>query len=384
MQYASTHLARLGTFTATMWCVVLLVGCRNDASQRDAYLRDLRLHEDRIYELQDYMSEYQYLLRQQRIENAKLRKQLSEAAETDAELVEDDLEERSLLDRALRDEEREDALPEIEMGEPDLPEIEMIEPEPGAAAEPIPAGELEQLGERGNRQAMRLASATDRANFEPLPRPTEVATSCAIYAEQTALESGEASDDTPIGLIAIVEPLTGEGSAGYFTGEASLMLVDPLAEDEEWELSRWDFSSEEVEVAWRDASRRVLDLPLAAPSGTPIGRPLELWVLLVPAEAEGDRKILCSTAVTLRDPVGLVGVPVSGGENSTDPAATVSSQWTASERMAADQTEDKARALTGWQTATTQPPAAVAKALPSETAPPTRTAERAPDWSPFR
>ncbi len=380
MHYASTHIARLVTITATMWCIVLLVGCRNDASQRDAYLRDLRMHEDQIYELQDYMTEYQYLLRQQRIENAKLRKQLSEASEAETELIEDDLEERSLLDRALQNEEREDALPDIELGEPDLPEIEMMDPD--AAAEPIPAGEPEELTEHGDQQTMQLTSATNGERFEPLPEPTEIATSCAIYAEQTALESGAASDDAPIGLIAIVEPLTGEGSAGYFTGKVSLMLVDPLAEDEEWEISRWDFTPEEVEVAWRDTSRRVLDLPLAAPAGTPIGRPLELWVRLVPTE--GERKILCSTAVTLRDPIGLIGLSVSGGESPTDPSATVSSRWTSSTRMGEDRAEDEARGQTGWHTATIEPPAAVAKATSRATPPPTRTAKRAPDWSPFR
>src|SRR5690606_20411843 len=86
---------------AVVVCLLLvpgLAGCRSDASQQDAYIRDLRMHEQQIYELQDYMTEYQELLRQQRKENAKLRDQLAQrAAPSGDALLDDEVPERSLL-----------------------------------------------------------------------------------------------------------------------------------------------------------------------------------------------------------------------------------------------------------------------------------------------
>ena len=397
MDCTSAHSARLCLLAVGLYCSTL-VGCRNDASQRDAYIRDLRMQEDQIYELQDYMTEYQHLLRQQRMENTRLRERLGAKSDVvdKTDTVDDDLGERSLLDRPAPernepDEDEDPDLPEIDLGDPDLPDVDLGEPVPGGELEPIPAGDLDEVGQRQDHATTELASATidggggshlRNAVFDPLPRPTNHADSCAIYAEQMALEPNNVGDDTPIGLVAIVEPLTADGSAGYFTGEVALMLVDPLASDDEWELSRWDFTPEEVEVAWRDESRRVLDLPLAAPTITPIGRPLELWVRLVPTE--GDRKILCSTAVTLADPIEAAAVPSSSGASTTEPGSVVSSGWTASDQLADETLTSQRSAPKAWQAAATRPLPAVAKAEPLVKRPKAEPTERTPDWSPFR
>ncbi len=377
-----------------------MAGCRNQASQREAYIRDLRLHEDRIYELQDYMTEYQELLCEQRKENAKLRKQLAEQGGTEdkrevsdaAAADEDDPGESSLLDRARRSGGGADAdLPAIDLGEPeDLPEIDIDAPDVDGDLEQVPIGDLGELSRADRSQHTQLASANigsvrddiRSAVFDPPPRPTERADSCAMYTEQMPIEPGSGDHGTTLGLMAIVEPLTTDGSAGYFTGELSLMLVDPLASDDEWEISRWDYAPEEVETAWRDHSRRVLDLPLAAPPGTPLGRPLELWIRMIPTQQ--DRKILCSTAITLTDTVGLIGVPVSGGANSTDPDFVVSSGWTAADELDMAKTKKPVAQASSWQAATTLPPPAVARATATGADKRQQTAKRAPEWSPFR
>ena len=298
------------------------------------------------------------------------------------------------LDRPGTDDTNE--LPDIDFGEPAMPEVDLGEPVPNGELEEIPNGEfddpdaLDDLSRASGRPAADLASASvdplgsdvRNAVFAPPTQPTQPANSCAIYAEQMPLEPGASDDSTGIGLMAIVEPLTADGGAGYFVGQLSLMLVDPLASDEAWEVSRWDYTPEEVEQAWRDNSRRVLDLPLAAPSSTPLGRPLELWVRLVPADE--DRKILCSTAVTLADPVGLIGVPVSGGSASTDPEALVTTGWTAADQLRTQTQKQPVARTNTWQAASTMPPPAVAKAEASSTAPRKKLAKRAPDWSPFR
>lgn len=389
MKVSSAQPARWSASTlATRLCLVAMaasmLGCRNNASQRDAYIRDLRMQEDQIYELQDYMTEYQELLRQQRKENHRLRQRLEkQSTGADGDDAQQDDDERSLLDRAVpidSSNSGDTQLPEIDLGEPDLPEIDLGEPLPSGGAEELPAQPRDDLSHTTVDGQTQLASATV---FTPPPRPTALADSCAIYAEQMPLEPNGEGEPSAIGLMAIVEPLTADGAAGYFIGEASLMLVDPLASDEEWELARWDYTPEEVEAAWRDHSRRVLDLPLAVPAATPRGRPLELWVRMM--AAEGDRKILCSTAVTLIEPVAMIGAVVSGGQSSTDPDAQISSGWAAADQMKASKQEVAKTEPASWQAATTLPPPAVARAEAKERGgEQTTTAQRAPDWSPFR
>lgn len=377
---------------AVVVCVfVAAAGCRNNTSNQDAYIRELRLHEDHIYELQANVAEYQELLRCQRMENQQLRERLAsgkaEVKQEKTKVKQLERIDRSLLDRPGRNRPApEPNLPQIDQGEPALPDIELGDPVPGgeidSEIEELPSGEVaevEVLSADERATNTRLASAV----FEPAPLPTEPADSCAIYAEQLPLEPGSANAvDNSIGMMAIVEPLTARGGNGYFAGQASLMLVDPLASDEQWELARWDYTAEEVEQAWRDKSRRVLDLPLAVPGSAPRGRPLELWVRLV--AAEGDHKILCSTAVTLAEPVAMLGVPVSGGESSTDSNVRVTSGWAAADDFAEPQRMATKKTPATWQVATTVPPAAIAKAEAKDGTHTPRAAKRAEGWSPFR
>ncbi|WP_425395267.1 hypothetical protein [Aeoliella sp.] len=367
MKVSFAQFARPAASILVMLLLVLSAGCRNDASQRDAYIRELRLHEDRIYELQSNMSEYQQLLRCQRMENAQLREKLESGETLEAELLEDDVEdvERSLLDGPPDAEE----LPNVDFGVPDAGEPE---------GPPEASGDLSMRAGEGQTQ---LASATV---FAPPPRPSTPAESCAIYAEQMPIEPSATSGENGIGLMAIVEPLTGTGANGYFAGEVSLMLIDPVAGEENWELARWDYTPEEVEAAWRDVSRRVLDLPLAVPSSAPRGRHLELWVRLIPTE--GDRKILCSTTITLAEEIAMLGVPVSGGESSTDPTALVTSGWQAADDLSTPAAQPKKKSPSTWQAATRLPPPAIARAEAKDGrgSGTSDVARRAPGWSPFR
>lgn len=370
---------------ATLLSCVAATGCRNDASQRDAYIREIRLHEDQIYELQDCVNEYQAIVRQQRLENRRLRDELGDDGVPEAKRIGDPDRpaERSLLDRPAPPAATDDPdLPDIDMGEPGLPEIDLGEPVPPGEVQDIPSVDLDELSHHSAEGPTRLASATV---YTPPARPTKPAESCALYAEQMPLEPIGDGTDEPLGLMAIVEPMTSAGDAGYFAGEVSLMLVDPLASDEEWEIARWDYTPEEVESAWRDSSRRVLDLAIAVPAVAPRGRPLELWVRLLPIDTEGqdtERKILCSTGITLTEQVGLIGVPVSGGSSSTDPTAIVSSGWTAADELGSRGSKPVESKPATWQTATTLPPAAVARAQATGEA--SRTPRRPPAWSPFR
>ena len=56
---------------------MLLAGCQSGA-QFDQVARELRMQEDQLYALEDYLEEYQRLVCKYRSENASLKRQLAE------------------------------------------------------------------------------------------------------------------------------------------------------------------------------------------------------------------------------------------------------------------------------------------------------------------
>jgi hypothetical protein len=361
----------------------LVVGCRGNNSQREIYVRELRQQEDEIYKLEDYLAEYQQIIKQQRLENARLRKQLSEKkndssptndAGNGTSLFGAGGERRGASPRVPRPtrggavEPDNDGLPEIDLGDPVMPEIDLgdpVSPEELGAPEPVP---IDVEGARPLLDGARLVAAHNEHEFKPPPPPAEPAESVAIYAEQAPTEAG---GDVVLGLLAIVEPLRRNGHSGEFHGDLSLLVRDPLADADEPELARWDLDAEGVESAWRDTSRRVLDFALAMPEGTPVGRPLELWVRLAP---QGREKILSHTMIELAQPKNLVGIAASGVPSRLHPGDnTRQTSWVASApRDAAGAAIEQA----GWQTASQPPPAPRPAAQPASPPMPLR----APTW----
>ncbi len=371
--------ARAASFLAVGIALVVCAGCRNNNSQREVFVRELRQQEDEIYQLEDYLAEYQQIIKQNRAETAQLRNELaalrSESKTTTGRSSRDNqqpfggsLRDRSPT-RAPTSNGSNDAMPDIDLGDPVMPDIDLGEPvspeERGVPGE-LPDG---LQGVRRLPTRMRLASAEiDESEFVPPPLPVEPADSVAIYAEQAPTES---QGDVAIGLLAIVEPLRRDGGAGAFRGQLSLMVRDPL-DDEGPELARWDLTVEQVEAGWRDGSRRVLDFALAMPPETPVGRPLELWVRLVP---EGRDKLLSHTTIELSPQVNLVGIAASGGPvRLVAGAETSQTAWVAA---APTDSEGDAIEAPTWKTASQSPPPAV-------TPPTTERLLMPPTWSPRR
>jgi hypothetical protein len=191
-------------------------------------------------------------------------------------------------------------------------------------AEELPPGMGRTRGTGRGGLAMHEANIRGASFVGPL-QAAPPATAVALYAEQISLEPIAGTSDGEIGLMAIVEPLTESGAAGDFRGELSLMIVDPIApRDGDWEIARWDYTAAEVEQSWRTTSRRVLDMPLAAPPETPVARPLELWIQMLPAD--GSERILARTMIELGPPTKSA----SGGPSPRETA--VASRWQAADR----------------------------------------------------
>ncbi len=67
------------TFVALGWVAVwpLVVGCQSGA-QQDLVARELRMQEDKIYAMEDYLTQYQQLVCKYRSENTALRRRLAD------------------------------------------------------------------------------------------------------------------------------------------------------------------------------------------------------------------------------------------------------------------------------------------------------------------
>lgn len=282
------------------------VGCNQGRQmQADLYRRELRLQEDEIYRLEDYLREYQGLVRGYRREVGELKQQLATAQGQEVVPAEasPDAETPGL---------------EFAPGAPPLREATTPTPvdEPGESpatpsgeeldeAPPFNAGVRFQHPSRTDPAPRPLArldrvSRVSDLSVAPTPFPTTSpqAVPAAIPAQallkldevdavRLAVRNGEADANGTPTLIAEVTPLAA-GLPAYFEGEASVMLADMSRRGANRRLMRWDFTADEVEACWTksDGSSR-LELPLLAPrpatADAPTDRALRLWVRLVDA-----------------------------------------------------------------------------------------------------
>ncbi|MEQ8848580.1 hypothetical protein [Botrimarina sp.] len=137
------------------------------------------------------------------------------------------------------------------------------------------------------------------AEATPLPLPAAVEESEAALSAQGADGIAVRVESSEPGRGSAVIRESRRASLAGFTGEASVLLVDPTAGDGPQKLARWDFSSREVDAARTlgdDLGHLRIELPLALPEGLPTGAPLRVWVRLVDSHG---RKRLVSTDATL-------------------------------------------------------------------------------------
>ena len=78
---ARTAASRLAVCLLPAACCLLLTGCQNSGRQMqtDLYQRELRLQEDEIYRLEDYIDEYQGIIAGYRCEIDDLKRELAES-----------------------------------------------------------------------------------------------------------------------------------------------------------------------------------------------------------------------------------------------------------------------------------------------------------------
>ena len=277
----------------------------------DLYQRELRLQEDEIYRLEDYIEEYQALVRGYRCEIEELEQKLADdrpASPTPAS--------PAPITRPTNDPPQEPA-PAFERPEPGfMPEIEMPDPAPEAAPSlPAPGGsDLPPPFKPGSAshaprafpiQTASAATPIESAAHEPPARVTGVDRGFRVSASEE--ESGV--------LLATVTAVTRESLAG-FAGEASIMLTDPSIDGAGRRIARWDYSVAEVADAWvGQPGDRTLGTAGRGSGRHAAGSP-------PPAVGAADRWRRRKAPPSDRGPVGPVAPPACCVETKREAAAT--------------------------------------------------------------
>lgn len=325
-KYARTNVGKaipaVGLLLAA--CCVLSTGCNNGRQlQTDLYQRELRLQEDEIYRLEDYVDEYQQIIRGYRCELAEARQKLAERQSARS---------TTPLDG------RPETLPEPTPALPDkpepldlkpandeiMPDIEVPDPSfdlpPPSDSTTAPSGEAPKFDpdapldtsrhEPNERPTTQLASLNAEAGHATgeLRKISAIAAAADLDAPPAPyphaaiekpivpprgvdesitlrLQPGPTTGAGPTTLTAILTEASAN-ALDRFEGEASVMLTDPSIEGGRRRIARWDFTADEVAEAWLTAGERTLELPIALPETTPTDRDLRVWVRLTGVAGE--------------------------------------------------------------------------------------------------
>jgi hypothetical protein len=236
---------------------LLLVGCQTNA-QYDQAARDLRMQEDELYAMEDYVAQYQDLICKYRTENAALRRQLAGqgGAPTPATRT-----------------------PVIPRPAPDDSDIEVPEtPDVGTPPGQLDAPDVPPIGE------------TTSLEFRDRSGPA---------VEDVVLRGEVIANDHGGPRLAIdVEPRDVAGQPTTFDGGISLMIVDPAADGDE-KLARWDFRPKEVRAAMNSTSNGELQFQVELPADVEVPETAKLWLQLLP---RGGGRLVKHADVNLQQP----------------------------------------------------------------------------------
>ncbi|TWT96181.1 hypothetical protein Pla108_32690 [Botrimarina colliarenosi] len=377
---ASSH---TGCLLAVVGCL-LLSGCRNSGRQMqsDLYQRELRLQEDEIYRLEDYIEEYQGIVSGYRCEVADLKRELAAARSAEpapATLPAPSRSSRDTIDTGpslLKTPEPSDLRP---LPSETLPAGDEVAPpfnpagakDPGGAEagaesldvappfegagilEPLPARSADAPREPAPlRQVSALAAPRPINNTPPNPYPTADAGRQALStadAEPTPELVGDPAirvtaerGETTASVVALVSEIE-LGVLKDFVGEVSVMLTDPTADGRQRRVARWDFSPLEVREA-HDIDAGHLALTIALPEATPRRQPLRLWVRLI--DRDGKRRLQATE-------VAFVGAPPELADSDALTAQTSPRRLPATEALSGETKVVAQSDPNGWRSANT-------------------------------
>jgi hypothetical protein len=366
--------------------------------QTDLYQRELRLQEDEIYRLEDYIEEYQGIISGYRCEIDELKRELASSQSDRAASPTRPRPESVQLSPRTKEESSLLTTPEptdfdSSSSEPlppgtDTPAEEAPAFKPGRSSEDVPA--IESLDEApafegaaiDDRRASQIAatprepallqpiSATLPANqlrdeTPPNPYPNAVAAQLPVVepAPETIGDPSlhviaEATEDTA--TISVIVEANESDALRRFNGTVSVMLTDPTEQEGvSKRIARWDFTEAEVRDAMQSDTAG-LRLTIALPTETPTDRPLRLWVRMV--DRSGQRKLQATSVRFLAEPLRLIEneslaesgsmhrLPAAENGHSRDAVVqTNANGWRTPDRNAADRRVDSAVAPASYE-----------------------------------
>jgi hypothetical protein len=312
---------------------LVVAGCQSNA-QQDLVARELRMQEDQIYAMEDYLAEYQKLICKYRMENAALRQRLGEDDETA-------LPAPGPRERARNGTSPGRNGPDVEVPRP---ETDGTEPEPQIELPEVPP--LEE---------------TSSGGFDHQSDPVVPAVAMEASEHETVIQEvwlhGEVVENDAGGprLVVDVEPIDAGGEPARFDGSLSLMLLAADAGGGRQSLGRWDFPAEEVQLASGSENDGVIRFYLELPADTLASEATEMWVRLLPESGE---KLLAHAPLDLHAPgefSSLAEPPWPSTPGKEEPIITASHEI-APIGVGVVQTE---LADAGWSTAKPGEPASV-------------------------
>jgi hypothetical protein len=254
---------------------ILVAGCQSNA-QYDQAARELRMQEDELYAMEEYLAQYQQLVCKYRTENSALKRQLAANGVAPATRVPAANGTRTTpTDRSL------DVTP---------PTTDETTPAPGVEDPSVPPLEQtlqDESGPNGRRMRDRVMPAaapiaedgSNAAQALALEAVAEqpVATDVWLRGEVVANEAGGGPR-----MVVEIEPLDSEGRPADFNGALSLMLTAPNDEGGESSVARWDYRPDDARAAIDTTDGgKTIRLHLELPPDSPAVGATKVWVQLM-------------------------------------------------------------------------------------------------------
>ncbi len=340
-----TKRSTVPTLFALGWAIVwpFVAGCQSGA-QQDLVARELRLQEDKIYAMEDYLTQYQQLVCKYRSENAALRRRLSDDYYDGGDLPEPRRAPRAAGERTtppggtsieIREtptgEGEQPPSREIEIELPDVPPLEGSTSNESGSTPVVTAAHHEpaafDYGEAASAAGKPRGNASGKARAQAIIDPSRSSGSQDEKHQQPAPESnaplrlhGEVvANNLGAGprLVVNIESTDETQTDAEFDGGVSLMLLVNHSANGDEKLARWDFGREDVQAAKEAASRPgAMQFHLELPADTPIVESTELWVRVVGRDTS---KLLAHAEVDLGRPGLFASVEQAAPQTATTP-----------------------------------------------------------------
>ncbi len=267
------------------------LGCKTDPNQV-LLERDLRLQEDRIYELESMLEECCGAREATIRENQALKKELAGGDRGAGPDYRSPAATSPSGDSQPERRPRRDETPKLEPPTIELPEPSSTPPAdlPGATPPEMPGG----------KQSALIGSGP----------PTKLVINKRLTG---GLNRGSNPGDE--GIMVAFEPRDAQGRLVKAPGAVSVVVLDPALEGEAGRIARWDFELDEVPAHFRNtAFGRGLQFELPWPTEPPKNRDLRLFVRFITPEG---RKITAETPITVRTANDLPRVDRKTKDRST-------------------------------------------------------------------